>query len=73
MINLDIKKIVSAIKIIDVDTKIFAKKIIVILIFEVNNNNIYIKIALINQNIIILFKIIILKLKIWCLEIIIFF
>ena len=46
-------------KMIDFDAKIPIEKIIVAFIFKIVNNNIYIKIALINQNIIILLQIII--------------
>ena len=55
MINLDTKKIISMIKIIDLDIEIFTKIIIIVFNFEINSNSIYIKIVLINQNIIILF------------------
>lgn len=41
-------------KIIDINIKVFVKKIIVILVFKVDNSSIYMKIALINQDIIIL-------------------
>lgn len=72
MINLVIEKIVFIIKIIDLNIMIFTKKIIIALIFEINSKNIYIKKVLINQNTIILFYIIILELKIWYFETIIF-
>ena len=38
----------STIEIIDWNTKIFTKKIIITLIFEIDNNSIHIRIALIN-------------------------
>lgn len=48
MINLDAKKIIFAKKIIDFKIKIFTKKRIIVLIFEIYNSNIYIIIVLIN-------------------------
>lgn len=51
-------------KIFDRDIKVFAKKIMVTFILKINSSNIYIAIALINQNIIMLFQIIILVSKI---------
>ena len=54
MINLIIKKIIFTINIIDLDAEISAAKIIVALVFEINNGNIYIIMTLINQDIIML-------------------
>lgn len=48
MINLNAKKMISIIKIIILDTKIFAKKLTIAFIFEINGSNIYIIIAFIN-------------------------
>lgn len=48
MIDLDAKKIVFDIKIIDLNTKIFAKKIIIAFIFKINSSNIYKIMVLIN-------------------------
>ena len=48
MIALDIKKVIFAIKIIDLNTEIFAKKAIIALIFEIDSSGIYIAIILIN-------------------------
>lgn len=42
------KKIIFTIKIINLNTKIFAKKIIVAFILKINSGSIYIKIVLIN-------------------------
>ena len=53
--DLNIEKVVFIIKIINLDTKVFTKKIIVSLIFKINNSNIYIIMTLINQNTIMLF------------------
>ena len=64
MIDLNTKKIISAIKIIDLNAKISIEKTITIFIFEINDNSIYMKIVLINQNIIIQFQILMLEFKI---------
>ena len=42
------KKIIFTIKIINLNTKIFTKKIIVAFILKINSGSIYIKIVLIN-------------------------
>lgn len=47
MINLDTKEIMSIIKVISINIEIFVIKIIVALVFEIDNNSIYTKIALI--------------------------
>lgn len=47
MINLNTEKI-STMKIIDLDAKIFTKKTMVALVFEIDDGNIYIEIALMN-------------------------
>ena len=57
---------------IDFNIKLFTKIIMVTLVFEINNSNIYIIIILINQNIMMLPQIIILESKIYYLKIIIF-
>ena len=54
MVNLDVEKMVFSIKIIDVNTKVFAKKTIMALVFEIDSNNILTAMILINQNIIVL-------------------
>lgn len=61
MINLNTKKMVSDIEIIDLDIEIFTKKIVVAFIFKIKDNDIYVRIALINQNTIVLLQIILLK------------
>lgn len=48
IIDLDAKKVVSAVKIINLDTEVFIKKIIVIPIFEIDDSSIYIAMTLIN-------------------------
>lgn len=48
MIDLVTEKIIFVIKIIHLDTKIFIKKIIIVFIFKIDSNNIYMAIALIN-------------------------
>lgn len=65
---------VFAIKIIDlnVEIKIFSKKTMASLVFEINNNAIYKKISLIKYNITVLFQIIVVKSKILFLEILFF-
>ena len=52
---------VSDIEIIDLDIEIFTKKIVVAFIFKIKDNDIYVRIALINQNTIVLLQIILLK------------
>lgn len=47
-INLDTEKVVSAIKIIDLDTEVFTEKTIIAFVFEIDSSNIHIKIALID-------------------------
>ena len=56
--NLNIRKIVFTIKIINLNTIIFVEKSIIALIFEIKSNSINIIIILINQDQIILLKII---------------
>lgn len=48
MIDLDAKKVMFVIKIIELDVKIFAKKIMIALIFEIDSIVIYITIVLMN-------------------------
>ena len=57
---------------IDLNTKMLTKKIMVTLVFEINVNSIYTTIILINPDIIVLFQIIILEFKIEYFKIIIF-
>lgn len=73
MIDLNAEKVISAIKIIDLDTQVSAQKIMVVFVFEINSGNIYIEIALINQDTIVLFQIIMLGLEIRYFKIVIFF
>lgn len=54
MICLNAKKVVFAIKIIELNNKLSIKKIIVVLIFKINDSSIYIAMTLINKDIIIL-------------------
>lgn len=56
---------------IDLDAELFAEKIIMALVFEIDANNIYTVMVLINQDIIILSQIVILMFKIRCLRIVI--
>lgn len=60
MIHLDVKEIVFTIEIINLDVKISSKKIILSLIFEIDSNNIHIKMALIDQDTMVLLQAIIL-------------
>lgn len=50
MIGLDIKKVVFAIKIIDLDTEVFAEKTMVALVFEIDGNSIHMEMTLINED-----------------------
>lgn len=53
--DLDAKKKVFVIKIIDLNVELSAEKIMVALVFEIDSNYIYTKMALINEDIIVLF------------------
>lgn len=55
MFDLNIKDIIFIKEIIDLDIEISIKKIITSLIFKINSDNIYTKMALIDQDIIVLF------------------
>lgn len=63
MINLDDEKVVSVIKIIDLNVKVFIKKIMVAFLLKINSGCIYITV---------LFQIVILKSNIWYFVTIIF-
>lgn len=56
MIDLDAEKIIFAIKINNLNTEISAKKAMVALVFEIDNGNIHIAMALLNPNTMILFQ-----------------
>lgn len=58
--DLDIKKVVFTIKIINLNIKIFAKKTMMALVFEINNGSIHMIITLMNQDIIVLLQIVVL-------------
>lgn len=73
IIDLDTEDMVCVKKIIDLNIEVFAKKIIVTLVFRINNSSIYIAMALINQDITVLFYIVILVFKIRCFETVVFF
>ena len=64
IMDLNIKEMVFAIKIIDLDAEGFAEKIMVALIFKIDGSGIYTAITLMNQNTIVLLQIIILEFKI---------
>lgn len=64
MIDLEANKVIFIMKIITLNTEIFAEKIMVALIFEINDSSIYMAITFINQNTTVLFQIIILGSKI---------
>ena len=49
---------------IDLDAEVFAEKVIVALVFKINSGSIHTAIVLMNQNITILFQIIVLAFKI---------
>lgn len=55
MIDLDAEEMVSAIKIKDLNTKVSAKKTIMVLVFKIDGHGIHIKMALIDQDIKVLF------------------
>lgn len=55
IIDQNIEKIIFVIKIIDLNIKVFVKQKIIILVFKIDSNNIYKKMALIDQDTIILF------------------
>lgn len=63
----------SVVKIINLNIEVSAKKIIDILIFEIDSGSIYTKMALINQDITVLLQIVVLGSKIRYLRIIVFF
>lgn len=48
MMDLDTKKVVFAVKIIDLDAEVSAEKIMVALIFEIDDSGIYIVMTLMN-------------------------
>lgn len=50
MIDLNIEEVVSTVKIIDLDTEVFAEKTMVTLDFEIDSGGIYMAITLINQD-----------------------
>lgn len=58
MRNLDTKEMVFDMKIMDLNTEVSAKKIIVTLIFEIDSSGINMAMTLINQKIMVLFHII---------------
>lgn len=60
-------------KIIDLNAKVFTKKIIKALVFKIDCNGIYMAMFLLNQNIIVLFQLILLGFEIQCLKILVFF
>lgn len=64
MIDLDIKEVIFAVKIIDLNAEISTEKVMVVFIFEINCVDIYIAMTLVNQNTIVLFHIIILVFEI---------
>ena len=60
MIDLDAKKIVSTVKIIYLDAEVSVEKTMVALVFEINTSSIHTAMTLINQDIIVLFQIVVL-------------
>lgn len=67
------KKILFVVKIINLDIKKFADKTIIASIFEIDGCAIHMVRTLINQKTIVLFQILLLGLKIWCLRIVLNF
>lgn len=72
MINLNAKKIVFAIKIINLDAEMFIEKVIVAFVFKINGGSIYMVMILINQDIMMLCQIIVLVSEIRYLRTIVF-
>ena len=70
--ELDAEEVVSAIKIIDLNTEISAEKVMMALIFEIDGGSIYIAMVLINQDTMVLFQIVVLTSEIWCLRTVVF-
>ena len=64
---------VFAIKIIDLDAEMFAKKTMVILVFKIDSGEIHTAIALINWDKMVLFQIVVLISEIWCFRTVVFF
>lgn len=64
---------ISAIKIFDLNIKVFAEKIVVAHVFKIDGSGILIVITLINQDIKVLFQIVVLGFKIQYLGIVVFF
>lgn len=55
ILDLDVEKVMSAIKIIDLDAKMSTEKAMVALIFEIDGSGIYIAMTLMNQDTTVLF------------------
>ena len=70
--NLYAEEVVSAIKIIDLNAKVSAKKTMVALVFEIDSSGIYMAMVLINQDTTMLFQIIVLAFEIQYLGTILF-
>lgn len=70
--DLNTEKVVSAMKMIDLDAEVLIKKAMVALVFKIDSSNINIVITLINQDTIVLFQIIVLVSKIQYLRTVIF-
>lgn len=68
MMGLNAEKVVFNVKIIDLNTEVSVKKIIVAFIFKIDCSAIYTAIILINQDIMVLLQTFVLGFEIWCLE-----
>ena len=70
--NLDIEKVMIAMKIIYLDAEVSVEKTIMALVFEIDSINIHITMTLMNQDIIVLLQIIMLESKIRYLRTVVF-
>ena len=70
--DLNAEDVVSAMKIIYLDTEVSIKKTMVALMFEINGGGIYTAKTLINQDTMMLLQIVVLEFEIRCLETVVF-
>ena len=72
MMDLDAKEVVFAVKIIGLDAEVSVEKAMVALVFEIDGSGIHMAMTLMNQDITVLFQIVVLASKIRCLGTIVF-
>ena len=70
--DLDAEEVVFAVKIIGLDTEVFAKKIMVALVFGINSGGIYMAMVSMNQDTTMLFQIVVLASEIRYLGTVVF-